>query len=286
MAAPQHNGLGRRGWLVLAVAAAGGVIGGVVLERSGAPVPVPSFVTPSVRGGGMLEPAPAPSPPPESAPVAALAGLPSYPGAEPRSLGDGIMAGGVPMAVAYFVTPDPPQDVMAFYRNALQETHEHVLHEWMTPTTGYVGWHDKKTGDLHGVVFRREGEKTMVFPSAAAPARMFQNHQTMPDYLPNPKDAEGTMVVKMGAAAGGSRQLSVVTTVPLTTVGQLLDFYKQGFKGKGWQVEKAVLNTPDLAHVTASRPDMRAETYLHHVSDDGSGPRVEVYVVLTTRDHA
>lgn len=298
MVAPTKSGPGRRGWVVLVTAAVGGVIAGVGLAQRGGRGLVPSFVAPATAGGPVSrEPqpashraAPAAAEPARrpSAPAAALAGLPAYPGATPRGLGENIVAAGMPMAVAYFTTPDPASDVMAFYVNALKGSHAHLMHEWSTPTTGYVGWRNEKTDELHGVVIRRDGEETMVFPSTMAPgrARLASQSQQVPSVLPLPDGAEGTMVVSMGGGANGLRQSSVVTSVPLATVASLTDFYRTAFAKKGWHVEQVLVNSGHFGRVTATRDDMRAEAFLRRVAGGDEGPHVEIYVLLTTRDHA
>lgn len=288
--AARGGGPRSRGWLVLAVAAVGGVIAGVALERSGARMGIPSLVAPPAAGDLLghapRRSAPSPAVPTPPAPIAALAGLPAYPGATPRGLGDDVVAAGMPMAIAWFTTPDPPADVMSFYENAFEATHAHVVHEWATKVTGYVGWRDEKTGELHGVVVRREGQETMVLPSVVAPGRLKQGAQRVPASLPQPKGGEQTVVVSMAGDAPGTREVSVVTTVPLTTVRSLAGFYRQGFADKGWHVEQFLVNSPAFARVTATRDEMRAEAYLQQAAGGDAGPHVDVYVILTTRDHA
>lgn len=293
MEAGKKQGGGHRAWLVVGVAAVAGVIAGVGLSRSGGPPIVPTFgaaaadlASPPPPHRHRRAPAAEAIPTGPRAPAAALEGLPSYPGARPRGIGQGIEAAGIPMTVAYFTTPDPPEDVMSFYQNALEETHAHVVHEWMTRSTGYVGWRDKRTDELHGVVIARQGNETMVLPSTAAPGRYDKSRIKPPEVLPMPSHAEGTLTVSMGAQENGSHQDSVVTTVPLTTVRAMVDFYKKAYAEKGWTVGSVNMNSDTAARVVATRPDMRAETYLQHVTGGGRGPRVRVYVILTTRAHA
>lgn len=274
-----------RAWVVLLAASVAGAVGGVVLERSGAPV---EAAVPGARDTGRLTLA-VENPTDEGrtappVPKKALAGLPAYPGARPEALGQGLTAQGEPMAAAFFSTPDPLEDVVHYYAEALKEQGLPVMGNRLGPNSGYVGYLDQKTHRLHLVTVVRQGDRTLVFPSNNDPEKMLAGEAKVPSVLPHPPAAEDTTVVSMHE--GTTHQDSVMATVPLVSVPSLAAFYKKGFIDKGWHVDSYTVNGGADARVEASRGSMRAQALLRQSTDDKGASRVELYVILITQSRA
>ncbi len=216
-----------RVWPVIAGAAVVGASLGVVLERS-RPEPemeLPEALAPMPK---MAAPASAEEPPP----VEALKGLPPYPGARPRSLANGLTVQGVPMHVAWFSTKDTPEQVLSFYEEKLAAAGLPLVSRRYSAAAGYVGYMEIPSDRLHLISVLRQGDETLVFPSSSQVRRMMESKESLP--IPSPPNVEGRLV--FGFDEGGQKQRSMVATVKKGTVGEVVEFYKQGLVREGWRL--------------------------------------------------
>ncbi|RMG19752.1 MAG: hypothetical protein D6729_04485 [Deltaproteobacteria bacterium] len=268
---------GRRRILVVLVAAGvvgialGALLGSTDTEVGGL----------EVDTGALLRPvAQTEAPPPEPAPPPALDGLPVYPGAKPNALGDSVAAGGVPLSVAWFETPDPIEDVMAWYEKKLSENDYLVVGHAFSGASGYVGYRESENGVMHVVTMIRQGEGTMVIPSKARTGDLLQVEQRLPEWLPAPEGAQGAMIVEVGES--GSQQESVSAFVEGGDILELIDFYRKALGARGWQVERSRRESPLAGRVDASRPGQRLSLFLSRPSATDATVQLYATLVRTT----
>ena len=211
--------------VILLVAAALGLVGGVVLAEvrlMGDAVPAEDDepligeadeAMPMGRAMAQADPM---APDEET-----LEGIAPYPGAAPRKLTSHSSVSGMPMKVSWFSTPDGPGEVLAFYQKAFVADDRRVVTHRFSENIGYVAWTDRNDppphGDageddptppnpLHMVSVVRQGRDTLVFISKTEPHEFFAR----PLRLPNVAFSRGADAIFVGGADGVLRRASPV----------------------------------------------------------------------------
>jgi hypothetical protein len=230
------SSLFRTGALLFAMAVIGSV-GGVVWERSTAPIDEVALAAPP---DAEVVDTPARKLKRSQEDIAvvrrATMGLPPYKGAVPEALAADYLGEKTPIAVAWFTTQDRPAQVLGFYAKAFAEKNLPVLKHDYSAFAGYVGYVDPKTDEVHLISVIAQGGETMVFPSSGRMSDFGKGDSKVPDFVPHPADAQGTTVMKFRSE--GAMQLSVSASVPDGSVDGVADFYEKGFVAKGWKVER------------------------------------------------
>lgn len=202
--------------MILLVAAALGLVGGVVLAEvrlMGDAVPAEDDepltgeaeeVMPMGRAMAQADPM---APDEET-----LEGIAPYPGAAPRKLTSHSSVSGMPMKVSWFSTPDGPAEVLAFYQKAFVADDRMVVTHRFSENIGYVAWTDRNDppphGDageddptppnpLHMVSVVRQGRDTLVFISKTEPHEFFARPLRLPNGVLLPPSAEPPQVIEL-----------------------------------------------------------------------------------------
>lgn len=264
---PAERPLSRAAAILISMAALG-VLLGISLERAQVAAS-PDTPDPSSA------PAPVsrPEEPRDLAPLRALAALPPYKDATPRPLAEDYLGPNAPAAVAWFSTPDSPDEVLAFYRNALAaEGHLLVEHHY-GPSAGYVGYLAPDTEELHLVSVLAQGRETLVFTSVAKLSQSLAG--TWPSELPCSEGAVERLSLSLPPEAGGR---SVAARIPVGSLGGVLDAYRRALVAAGWEVEPTE-GDADQARLTAHRGGTSATAYLRRAPDG-----VHLYINLPGAD--
>lgn len=264
---------------VLTVVAIIGAVGGYVWERSTATDDLAEFQEQAGGDEGAVAPRTAKHSELEKSTVRrATLGLPQYKGAVPQALGADYLGPGTPIAVAWFMTRDSPQEVLDFYELQFRSKGLNVVGKKYSPSAGYVGYMDPKTDEVHIVSVIAQGGETAVFPSSGQMDNFAESATRVPDRLPHPAGAVGTTVLQFRIE--GAIQFSVAGTVPEGTVGDVADFYKKGFAEKGWTVQKVTRPNDFEARVEAKQGRSMATAFIRQTLVSKG---VKVYLTVTDR---
>lgn len=203
----------------------------------------------------------------------ATEGLPPYKDAVPQPLAADYLGENAPIAAAWFRTRDPAEAVLSFYQGAFADAGIPMVGERTGPSSGYVGYLNPRTREVHLITAITEGGETMVFPSVGNVQGLKGSGSTFPEGVPHPKDARAPTVLTFHRE--GQVEVSVMSTVGAETLRQLVDFYRQAFPAQGWSVD-AVHEQGDEATLEASRGASKITTLLRRRSPD----EVDLYVRL------
>ncbi len=180
-----------------------------------------------------------------------LAGIPPYPGAEPRKLTSRGTLQDTPMAISWFQTKDPPSVVLDFYSKAFSEMKHDSAVQLFSPTMGYVGWMEETTdggpGLLHMVSVTRQYSNTMVLLSASRPEGILNQKALLPGGLKLPPGASKPQMVKLGE--GGLSNDVVYSRVSNMTGPDLVSFFERQFKEGGYAITESTATAAQFSVV-------------------------------------
>ncbi len=268
---------GRRGSrpvLVLLSAAFIGVAAGIFLERINRdeealhdppPVAEDAIPAPIAMGANGRPEKPA-----------AMARLPVYPGAAPQALGDSATLHGIDINMAWFTTPDSPQQVLSWYRQTLAEAGHYVLSSAMPGGARYVGFHDAEANETNTVTIMDFGGETLVFPALGRRGDVRRSEE-IPQDLPHPEDARSTSVLRLSER--GTTQYTVAARSS-ASIQALLDFYRKGFISKGWTLEEVTAVSPKEGRV-AARYGRGAALVILARNETAGFPVTQIHVNMT-----
>lgn len=164
----------------------------------------------------------------------ATSGLPAYPGAVPRALGEGFLGAAAPISAAWFATSDSPEEVLRFYRAAILEKGLPVLEANPTPGSGYVGYFDPQTTNVELISVLIQGGQTLVFPSSGGATGLLEAEGTLPPQVPRPARLGKTSAFSLRHE--GRLDHSIVAEVPDTSLAAVVGFYRSALSDD-WRLE-------------------------------------------------
>lgn len=168
--------------------------------------------------------------------------MPRYPGALEYPLGSKLTVGRDPMVMSYFITPDDPLAVGRFYTGKWNGAGYHVTED-ISLDGGVVAAYDPASGVLRQVVIRRQGKRTMAFPSVTTrPLRPTGDAQDADSDVPVVPGSEG--VLSFGARDPGHRSRVLMFT-NYSGLPNNVDFYRNRLPTLGW-TEEAPKGAPPL----------------------------------------
>jgi len=216
----------------------------------------------------------------------ALAGIPPYPGAEPRALvaGNTPQVQGADMSVAWFQTDDSVEAVVSFYEQAFADAQRVYVAHRESERLGYAGFVNPSTSGkitraiLHLVTAVQHGDHTLVFVSTSVPGQLLENQGNLPPGVAFPPGASQTQSINL-SELGQARQTvyaHVENTTALATVG----WYERRLADQGWKVvDKDLENSEQQLSLTGRQGD---KTQVVMVKAAGNG----VDVVISFEDKA
>jgi hypothetical protein len=237
--------------VLLAVAAVLGVVSGLLLgsrsadEESAvldeidarAEALMPLGAAADTRGSGALM----------NADPRSLYGIPPYPNAMPRSLGDLNHVQGMPLVASWFTTNDPPEQIIAFYELTYLDAGYPIASHMYDADHGYVAWLDEEPADAgvaEGVVHMvsvikntPRDRETIVLLSASRPQRLLDAERRLPEGLVLPEGALPPEVVEM---VFEGRQRLMVTTRAKGTLDTTMKGLVARLERSGWAVEEVM----------------------------------------------
>jgi len=163
--------------------------------------------------------------------LAAVEGLPQYPGAFVRPISSGAQ-----LNVAWFATKDSVDQVLSFYEKEFTAKGLIPVSYQFSPVSGYAGYLDFGDHRMHLVSVLRQGDETLVFPSTSYPKKMLEGGASPPAGVPNIAGAEGAVSFDLGG--GGSRQVWLAT-YPGQSLDEVAAAWSRGLAGNGWDVKRA-----------------------------------------------
>ncbi|HYH99763.1 hypothetical protein [Hyalangium sp.] len=185
----------------------------------------------------------------------ATAQLPPYPDAVAQALAADYLDPGSRIAVAWFVTRDPPERVLRFYREALLDEGLPVMEHRYHLNAGYVGHVDPASREAHIVSVLAQGGETVVFVSSGQVDSFLEGSSPLPEGLPMPEGAETPVVLAFRQE--GRVRYSVQAAVPHARAAELAAFYRETFSTQGWKLEDTVEREAGETHLLASQGDSR-----------------------------
>lgn len=162
--------------------------------------------------------------------LAALEGLPQYPGANARHL-----SSGAHQDIAWFSTSDDIEQVLAFYEKEFIAKGKLAVGHQYSPFAGWVGYMDVTDHRLHLISVLRQSEETLVFPSTSWPEKMLDGAAAVPAGLPVVAGAEGGVAFDLGA---GGRQVWLGSFANRTP-DDLAQAWHAGLQKQGWDVKRS-----------------------------------------------
>jgi hypothetical protein len=203
----------------------------------------------------------------------ATSGLPPYKDAVPQALAADYLDPGSPLAAVWFMTPDSPDEVLGFYRKALEEAGLPAVEHRHNANAGYVAYMEPSSKRVHTVSVLAQGGETAVFVSSGQVDSFLESQGRVPSGLPLPEDVEEPVVLTFRHE--GRIQYSVMADLPEGRVKALSDFYRESFGVQGWKLEDASERGADEAHFLVSRGSSRATALVRR-----QGAGVRLYLTL------
>lgn len=200
-------------------------------------------------------------------------GLPPYKDAVPQALAADYLDPSSSIAVAWFMTPDSPDQVLSFYRAELEKAGLPPVEHHYNPLSGYVAYMEPTSKRVHAVSVLAQGGETAVFISNGQVASFLEGKGRVPAGLPIPEEAEQPVVLTFRNE--GRIQYSVMADVPEGPVKQWSDFYREAFGVAGWKLESDVAESAHETQLQVSRGTSRATAL---VQRQGGG--VKLYLTL------
>lgn len=260
MATP--SGFRLRPWRVLAVAAVLGIGVGLYLSRQAdleEHLALAHMEKVSEDLPPMRFPAP-PKPQGSGAPIfngRAVEGLPPYPGAVPANLLSQQPGVGGELQVAWFMTDDPPESVISFYAKDFASKGLPFASHFYSDAAGYVGYAEPDGERFHMLLAIKQGQQTVVFPSSSYPRKLLDSLQNkLPPEVPELPGTSSSMVFDFDEKS--LAQKSFVATVQGKSVEEILKWYEESFKSRGWVVAPPDRNELGEATLEASLAPRRA----------------------------
>jgi hypothetical protein len=200
-------------------------------------------------------------------------GLPPYKDVVPQALAADYLDPGSTLAAVWFMTPDSPDEVLRFYREALQKAGLPPIEHRYNAMAGYVAYMEPTSKRVHTVSVLAQGGETAVFVSAGQVASFLENQSKVPAGLPMPQQVEEPVVLTFRNE--GRIQYSVLAELAEGQVEELKEFYREAFGTAGWTLEDVSEQSVNEAHFQVSRGTSRATAM---VQQQGAG--VKLYLTL------
>ncbi|MBK7861626.1 MAG: hypothetical protein IPJ65_24020 [Archangiaceae bacterium] len=188
---------------------------------------------------------------PQAVNLAALDGLPQYPGSYVHPLSQQLSGQGVEMNVAWFETKDSVDEVLIFYRQKFKEAGKWGVWHLYSDNAGYAGWLEHDSGRMHLISALRQGNKTVVLPSLSYPGKMLEAAPALPPSIPKVAGAEGAYAFDFG---DGTRLAKVwLSMVKQKTLREVVDGYRRALEEQGWAIDEKLNVVPEQASLQAKR---------------------------------
>ncbi len=224
---------------LLAIAAVSGGVGGVILASRQQPPPdvedlidPPQMIRPAKKSPGVDPMAPDPE---------LLRAVPPYPGAVPRRLIDSGPDSAGHMQVAWFDTTDSSSDVLSFYDREFHRLNLRSMTGHFSDTMGYTGWmeesRDGGSDTVHMISVMKQGSRTMVLISASSPDEILAATTELPGGLRMPPTSTQPRSLRMGIGESDSQLF--YSRAGKTTVDEVVRFFEQQFKERGYELVKS-----------------------------------------------
>jgi hypothetical protein len=189
----------------------------------------------------------------------AVEGLPPYPGAVPANLLAQPEGVGGEMQVAWFETDDTPDQIIYFYEKEFASKGIPFASHFYSQNAGYVGYMEPNGERQHMLLAIKQGQRTVVFPSSSYPRKLLQSmNGALPPEVPALPGTSSNMVFDFDEKT--LAQKSFVATVDGKSVEEVVSWYQENFKSKGWEVGKAGTNSAGETTLEATyRPQQPSE---------------------------
>jgi hypothetical protein len=175
----------------------------------------------------------------------ATQGLPPYKDAVPQALASDFLGPNAPMAAAWFMTDDAPQEVLDFYQGTLLDAGLPIYRHSYNANAGYVGFMEPDTQEMHTVSVLLQGGRTAVFVSSGTVAHLLDNPVPLPPWLSLPPGA-GTPLVLSFREEGRVRYVISAELAP-EAVNTLAPFYRGALEPQGWVLDGQVPREDQLS---------------------------------------
>lgn len=206
--------------------------------------------------------------------------MPRYPGAREYPLAGQLNVSSAAVKMSYFYTVDDPLLVANFY-TAKWKAAGHYVTEDITPQGGVVAAYDPAKGILRQILMRRQGARTMVFPSLQMqPVRPLDDQAAVRPDVPVYPGSEG--ILNFGARDPGHRSQVTIFTNYGGLTGNV-DFYRIQLPERGWREvrAKAAAPLPADLHATLTFHKGRRELTVN-ITQLGKEGRVRVHLAEAT----
>lgn len=207
-----------------------------------------------------------------------LDGVQPYPNAVPRKLTSKSSVSGMPMKVSWFSTQDAPAQVMDFYSRAFVADDRFVIAHSFNENIGYVAWVDRNDDEddagpmlrspLHMVSVVGQSKQTLVFLSLTEPHQYFEKPLTLPNGIVLPPSAEAPQIIELAEFSLDRR--TIYSRALELSVDDTKAFYDTALQTGGWEIVNGGENT-----VTAKRS---GTTQTIALTPDGSHTRIVITV--------
>ncbi len=172
---------------------------------------------------------------PMAADPEALEGIPPFPDAVPRRLSRNLKGQGRAMAIAWFETPLPVEQVLSFYEEAFNKLQViYSIHRY-SARSGYVSYFQNpkelQTSLLRLVSAVREGETTVVMISNLRPLELLEAAQ-LPGGIWLPAMANAPQLFELSEV--GATRYTAITLVPNGTLATVEATFEENLGKQGW----------------------------------------------------
>lgn len=272
---------------ILGLAAVAGVVGGLGLSYRAGLQHQAEVDEIMAEAGKQLPPQGFPAPPPlprtkgPTFNMKAVEGLPPYPGGMPADLLSQPEGVGGEMQMVWFETPDSPSQIIYYYEQKFAEKGLFSMTHFYSEAAGYVGYLDPKAEidspggqKLHLISVIRQGERSVVFASSSYPQKLLNGDQKLPAGVPELPGTSSSLVFNFDERS--LAQKSWVGTIENKTIDEVMTWYQQSFKEKGWQVGVAQIGDDGTGKIEASRAPSHATVSIRRKNNG-----LSVYLTLS-----
>ncbi|HZI13347.1 MAG TPA: hypothetical protein VE153_23400 [Myxococcus sp.] len=211
----------------------------------------------------------------------ALSHFPPYPRASrPAVLAADYLGAGVPMAVAWFSTEDPPAQVLEHYARALLAAGLPIARQAHGKHGGYVGYWSPDAEEVRLVSVLAQGGETLVFVSAGQVKALLERAAPVPGWVPLPAQLSESRALTFDMEGASHHMVS--GHLREATLEEAETGYRAALREGGWQVGETAVEASGIGF-TVDRGSVSGRAVLR---ERASPPGVEVQLSLLQREGA
>lgn len=205
-----------------------------------------------------------------------LSYFPPYPnGGRPEALAADYLGPDAPIAVSYFETQDPSDQVLQHYRKFLLDQGLPVVGLRFNENAGYVGYWSPAAEEVRLMSTLRQGDTTEVFVSVARLGRYLERDSRVPEWVPVPPRLRNA--TSLSLRMEGSTQVTVSGKVPDASLPEVEQAFREALRVRGWTASASSPAGFQATELSVTHEGLRGQATLRQPA---AQQQVEFYLSL------